>query len=430
MYYLTYVVYALILFLLIWGGKFAGFKNTHFHQDSSSLEVMKSLRGFSAIGVILHHISQEGAFQRANMSGRTWVPGELNIFVNAGYLFVGIFFFCSGYGLIKSYYSKADYLDGFMKKRVVKTLVIPFYVNVLFYALYHLIKGTRMPLAHWITNFLGLTLMNEYAWYPIVAVLLYIAFYIFFKNIKNQKVCFSLMALVIFLMGVFFCVTGHFAWWAGPKNWWLKGMQNAAWWKQQGIIWFFGEWWVNSAPAMLAGMIFARKEEKIRQWFTNFYWLKLIAVIILVFASMSLSIFGQMKFGYWTEWSGNGPDILKKFITYLCQFPSAVMLAIFFFVIMLKYYVVNPVSRFFGNISLETYMMNLIAIESFRFLLYAKYGQPISKPWHYNLAIYFVSVFAATIVLALIYKLANKGVLKLFFFREKTKDPVKQNETV
>ena len=429
MYYLTYVVYALILFLLIWGGKFAGFKNTQFHQDSSSLEVMKSLRGFSAIGVILHHISQEGAFQRANMSGRTWVPGELNIFVNAGYLFVGIFFFCSGYGLIKSYDSKADYLDGFMKKRVVKTLVIPFYVNVLFYALYHLIKGSRMPLAHWITNFLGLTLMNEYAWYPIVAVLLYIAFYIFFKNIKNQKVCFSLMALVIFLMGVFFCVTGHFAWWAGPKNWWLKGMQNAAWWKQQGIIWFFGEWWVNSAPAMLAGMIFARKEEKIRQWFKNFYWLKLIAVIILVFASMSLSIFGQMKFGYWTEWSGNGPDILKKFITYLCQFPSAVMLAIFFFIIMLKYYVVNPVSRFFGNISLETYMMNLIAIESFRFLLYAKYGQPISKPWHYNLAIYFVSVFAATIVLALIYKLANKGVLKLFF-KEKPKDLVKENETV
>ena len=63
--YLTYTVYVLILALLIWGGKFAGFKKECFHEDSSSLEAMKSLRGFAAIGVILHHISQENAFQWA-----------------------------------------------------------------------------------------------------------------------------------------------------------------------------------------------------------------------------------------------------------------------------------------------------------------------------------------------------------------------------
>ena len=428
MYYLTYVVYALCLFLLIWGGKFAGFKNSQFHENSSSLEVMKSLRGFAAIGVILHHISQQGAFQRANMNGKAWVPGELSIFVNAGFLFVAIFFFASGYGLIKSFDSKPDYLKDFLKKRVLKALVIPFYVNVLFYALYHLIRGYHMPLAHWITNFLGLTLMNEYAWYPVVAVLLYLAFYLFFKNIKNQKLCFTLMALVILLMGIFFCVSGHFAWWAGPKNWWLNGMEHAAWWKQQRIIWFFGEWWVNSAPALLAGMIFARKEEKIREWFKKLYWLKLIAAIILMMALTILSGYGQMKFGYWTEWSGNGPGILKKFITYCCQFPQAVMIAILFFIIMLKYYTVNPVSRFFGNISLETYMMNLIALEAFRFLLYGKNGQPLSKPYHYNLAIYLICVFAGTILLALLYKLANKGVLKLF--KDKPKELVTQNEAL
>ena len=157
--------------------------------------------------------------------------------------------------------------------------------------------------------------------------------------------------------------------------------------------------------------------------------LKALCAVVLMLALSVLSAFGQMKFGYWTEWSGNGPDILKKFITYCCQVPEAVMITILFFIIMLKYYAINPVSRFFGNISLETYMMNLIAIESFRFLLYGKYGQPVSKPWHYNLAIYFVCVFAATIVLGLLYKLANKGVLKLFF-KDKPKDVVKQNETV
>ena len=423
--YLTYAVYAICIVLFIWGGKFAGFGKEKFHEDSSSLEVTKGLRGFAAIGVILHHISQEEVFQNANVAKGIWAPGELSIFVNAGYLFVAIFFFCSGFGLIKSLDSKPDYLKGFMKKRVVKVLVIPYYVNVLLFAIYHLIAGHKMPVAHWITNFTGLTLMNDYGWYPIVAALLYTAFYLFYKNIKNQKVCFLLMVLVTLLMGVFFCFNGHFAWWAGPENWWLTGMDQAAWWKQQKIIWFYGEWWVNSAPAMLAGMIFARHEEKIRQWFKKLYWLKFLGALILMLVFAGLSAFGQMRFGYWTEWNGNGPDILNKLITYCLQIPEVIMFTILLFIIMLKYYAVNPVNRFFGKISLETYMMNLIAIESFRFLICKinKYSsRPIYKAGNYNLAIYLVCVFAATILLAFIYKYATKGVLKLFEKKPKVEE--------
>ena len=111
--YLTYTVYLLILLLLLWGGKFAGFKKEDFHEDSASLDSFISLRGFAAIGVILHHISQENAFQWAG--GGYGKPGELSIFVNAGFLFVSIFFFCSGYGLIKSLETKPDYFNGFIK---------------------------------------------------------------------------------------------------------------------------------------------------------------------------------------------------------------------------------------------------------------------------------------------------------------------------
>ena len=60
--YTTYVTYALVLGLMIWGGKFSGFKKDQFHTDSTSLDVTKCLRGLAALGVILHHISQEGAF--------------------------------------------------------------------------------------------------------------------------------------------------------------------------------------------------------------------------------------------------------------------------------------------------------------------------------------------------------------------------------
>ena len=154
--YLTYTVYALILALFIWGGKFAGFKKDHFHEDSSSLDSMKSLRGFAAIGVILHHISQEQAFQWANNFGAK--PGELSIFVNAGYLFVAIFFFCSGFGLIKSLETKPDYMNCFLKKRVLKTLVIPYYVSIVIYGIARFASGERFALGgngFWLYRGLG-----------------------------------------------------------------------------------------------------------------------------------------------------------------------------------------------------------------------------------------------------------------------------------
>ena len=406
--YLTYTVYVLILALFIWGGKFAGFKNTQFHEDSSSLESMKSLRGFAAIGVILHHISQENAFQWAG--GGFGKSGELSIFVNVGFLFVSIFFFCSGYGLIKSLETKPDYLNGFMKKRVLKTLVVPYYVSILIYGIARFASGEKLPLAQWITNLIGITMMNEYAWLPIIAAILYTAFYLIFKNIKNRKICYILMAAVIILLGMIFCVNGHFAWWAGPKNWWLNSASplNQKWWTQQKVFWISGEWWINSCPALFVGMLFARYENNIRNWFKKFYWGKFLLVLIVTLATLVLSGLGQMKFGWWTEFSGHGPDIGKKIATYFFVIPYSMMFTVLLFTIMLKYKVSNPISRFFGKYSLETYMMNLIAITAFRFLIYRPDSQwgsmPVFKTGNYNLAIYFAAVFATTILLGMLYK--------------------------
>ncbi len=406
--YLTYTVYVLILALFIWGGKFAGFKKDQFHENSSSLDSMKSLRGFAAIGVILHHISQEQAFQWANNFGTK--PGELSIFVNAGYLFVAIFFFCSGFGLIKSLETKPDYFNGFLKKRVLKALVIPYYVSIIIYGILRFASGERFAPLQWVTNLVGITMMNPYAWYPIIAAILYIAFYLIFKNIKNRKVCYILLAAVILLLGMIFCVNGHFPWFAGPKNWWLSqsGELQNKWWTQQQVWWISGEWWINSCPAFLIGMLFAQFEDQIRLWFKKFYWGKLLLVLIITAATFMLSGFGQMHFGWWTEFNGNGPDIGKKIATYFCVIPYSMAFPLMLFTIMLKYKVSNPVSRFFGKYSLETYMMNLIAITAFRFLLYKPHPQygsmPFYKAGHYNLAIYFAAVFAVTILLGLLYK--------------------------
>ena len=100
------------------------------------------------------------------------------------------------------------------------------------------------------------------------------------------------------------------------------------------------------------------------------------------------------------------------------QIPQPVIVVVLMFAVMLKYHASNPVTRFMGNLSLETYMMNLMALSVFRFLLYkgqAPNGDPIPYYWagNGNLALYAAAVIAATIVLALAYRLLCNLARKL-----------------
>ena len=385
---LSITVYVLFAALLIWGGKFAGFKDTQFHEDSFSLELSKSLRGFAALGIIIHHTAQMFSFQDLQ---------ELSLFVNAGYLFVSIFFFCSGFGLIKSMQSKPNYFNGFIKNRIVKTLVIPFYINVALYALFWLAIGKEFAPLEWVCNLTGLSLINEHAWYPITAAILYLVFFLLFKNEKNKKLSYIIMAVFIVLLGLLFCFRGH-------AVWWIKGPRNE-WWTQDKMFWFTGEWWVNACPAFFIGMLFGRFETNIRTWFMKGYWLKLIPLLLITVGACLLNTYIQDAFGYWTEYEKAGPGITDKIITYFCQIPYSMLFCISIFVIMYKYHAVNPVGRFLGNMSLETYLMNMMALE----ICYLIIARNTTEPY---LALCTLAVIATTIVLGLLFKLLCNCVMR------------------
>lgn len=394
--YITIIVYVSVLAVIVWGGKFAGFK-ADFHDDFMSLESTKSIRGLSALCIIFHHISQETAFKNAKI---------IQAFLNMGPALVAVFFFCSGYGLIKSLNNKPDYLDGFIKKRVLKGILIPFYVNVILYGIYFIIFGNDFTPVQWVTNLLGLTLMNRYAWFPIVLALLYVAFFFIFKYVKNRKLCFFLMFLVVLAHGVWFSVGGHFAWWAGKDNWWMSpsGFKRAEWWMQEFTIWFFGQWWVNSSIGLIIGMLYAEHEEAVTAWFKRKYWLKLILAVAAFIVFQILTLMIQFRFGYYTEYQGHGPGIGAKLITYFSQLPQISALTVVIFAIKMKYRAYNPVLKFFGKYSLDTYLMNLMPLTALEFII--QKGTlttiPIRKPYNYNLLIYLVLVFLLTIVLGLL----------------------------
>ena len=390
------------LVLFLWGGTNKFGKKLEFNDDFTSLDAMKSLRGFAAIGVLLHHISQEDLFQ---------AKGVLTPFVNAGAYFVAIFFFCSGYGLIKSLNTKKDYLKGFIRNRIVKAIVLPFYVNVIVYGILMAATGIKLPKERWIFNFLGITMMNEYAWFPIVLALLYLVFFLCFRFIKNRPVCFAIIFVFIIGLGIGFCYNGHFAWWYGAKNWWLNPTLSSK------ALWFSGEWWVNSAPAFFTGLIFANFEKEITAFFKKLYVLKLSLLLVITAICFKLSSFGQMKFQYWTEWTGNGPGIEEKMKTYFCQVPLFLVLGLTVIIFMMKYHVNNPVSRFFGKYSLHTYLMNLAALTALRMLQTDK----TLKAGNINLLVYALGVIILSVLLGVAEQELTKLLQKLLFKKKEAK---------
>ena len=376
------IVFFLFISLFFWGARIKIGKNNEYNEDYSDLVKIKSLRGLAAIGILIHHISREPIFQE---------EGIFPLLVNAGPYLVSIFFFCSGYGLLKSLDTKKDYLNGFIKKRIFMALVIPFYVNVLLYGLMIYIVKIPMEKEQWITNLLGITMMNTYAWFPIVLALLYLVFFISFRFIKNRTTCLSIIFAFIILMGIGACINGHFAWWAGSDNWWMteESFENEfRWWKDQYIFWFQGEWWVNSAPAFFSGLLFSNYEKQIVGFFKKTYALKYLILLTITILLYMLSAFGQSKFGYWTEFNMNGPEIGTKIITFFCQVPLFFVFPLSIIIFMMKYNVSNPVLKFFGKYSLHTYLMNLAAITGLRFLEY-----PVLYDFgHGNLFLYGIAV--------------------------------------
>jgi len=406
---------AAILFvsIFIWGRSNKLLKKNEFNEDFLSLETMKSLRGFAAIGVILHHISQQQTFQQ---------EGILLPFVNAGAYFVAIFFFCSGYGLLKSYDTKPDYLKGFIKKRIVKTIVLPFYVDVLIYAALYAIFKIHLEKEQWITNIAGITMMNQYAWFPIVLAILYLVFFLTFRFVRNRKVCFAIIFIFIILMGVGCMIEGHYAWWTGPDNWWCSEYywtNEAKWWMGEKIFWFHGEWWVNSAPAFFTGLVFANFEKQIVRFFKENYWKRFLILVVITEVCFALSDFGQAKFGYWTEFNRKGPEIGNKIATYFCQVPLFLILAVTVFIFLMKYHVSNPITRFFGKYSLHTYLMNLAAITLMNFMQYNDEWSPFYMGGRYNnLFVNAIAVILLTVGGGVLeQKLTDK--IRSWIFREK-----------
>lgn len=365
-----YMVFLLVV--LVWGCKRA--KKGTFHEDFLSYPIIKGVQGFAALAVVLHHVTQD-----VTQYGQHY-KGIINVFVDAGVLFTGLFFFCSGYGLIVSMKEKENYLDGFLKKRL-PAVVIPFYICNFLFILVNLLVGSQTKPLELLGCLTGVILWNDQMWFIVELTILYIMFYFSFRKRESDAAGLKKMAVCMVIMNVVSFLLGH------------DGMPDT-----KGL-WFFGEWWYNTTWLFFVGMVVAMYYDKITAFARkNYKWL--LPVGIVAFIGLHAATTWMLSHvGYWTEYPGHR-GYLEKLVTFLVQCPMVIVFDLTFVLISMKLQFKNKVLSFFGVIALEMYLLQNIFISKLTYVID-------------NDAFFFAAVYGATIVLAILVNKLDRWLIGL-----------------
>ena len=148
------------------------------------------IKGIAATFVMLGHILNEA----------DWY---IQIFF-LGALWVGVFFFYSGYGLQYSFEKKDNYLSGFVKNKVVSVFIPFIFAEMLYYLIVCGVENKHFSIGEIILCSLGIKLSNPVLWYVVEILFIYLLFYI----VKRLEIVFNkdLSCIWIMVYVIFVCV--------------------------------------------------------------------------------------------------------------------------------------------------------------------------------------------------------------------------------
>ena len=356
-------IFILVLIVILVFGTKKALKG-EFHNDFLSIRVTNGLKGYAAIGIMLHHLTQT-ITQYGNIQ-----KGVINIFNDFGVLYVGTFFFLSGYGLFTSFRIKDNYLDHFFKRRLPAVL-IPFYMANTIFIIFSLMSGMKLRIGQLISCFTGWLLLNTQLWYIVEIVFLYLLFYLCFRYIKNKNISYALMGVLIILLSIGSLLLGH---------------DNKTF---CGGAWFKGEWWYNTTLLFFVGITISKYETEILKQVKKYYTAILLIGICGFILLFSASEYMLIHAGYWCEGVGN-PGYTEKFMTLGAQLPMVIVYVLLFLLITFKFQFKNKVLHFLGNISLELYLIHNLFITWFN-------GR-INNDFFYILVVYTCSILLAVVL--------------------------------
>ena len=328
-----YLILLPLALILIAGIKVS--KRREWQNEPLSLDASTPLKGFAAVSIIIHHLSQELADK----------AGPLEVFQSLGVLFVGFFFFFSGYGLYTSLKTKENYLKGFIRHRLTAVLV-PFYTCNIIFVISKCIEGRRFKPAELPAVLSGWSMINSHMWYIVEIVILYLLFYLFYRFIKNRTAATIAMCISVVLMMAGSLMLCH-------------GEDYSC------SYWFMGEWWYNATFLFVIGIIFSRHEEGLRRFARRAYP-ALLAVFTVLFVLLYLQTsYALAVWSYWSEIPGVDPAYFDKLRCLAFQLPWITSSVCLTLLIMMKVRFGNRVLRFLGTVSLELYLIHNLFLQGF-----------------------------------------------------------------
>lgn len=377
---IIYLIYPGLLFYLFWGAKPS--KKGEWNSEFLSLAQTKSIQGFCTIAIMIHHIAQKTC--------APWIPKSvirhgLDMFVPIGTFFVGLFFFCSGYGLVKSNREKENYLDGFYAKRMRLILFAFLITNLIYFLVRYKLADHLVAGIPWFFHLNGPALPNNYSWYVLVILYFYIVFYLAFRCCKKEAVSIA----IVFIVAVLY-------------------MLNCDW-------WMFGDWWYNTILLFPIGMLFARREKKIVAGWKKLYLGMTPIVGALMVGFLLASEFVKNNAGQFMAM----PYVAYRWLVILLQVISVILFVMLVLLMNLKVKVGNKTLSFMGTITLEFYLMHGLFVQIFGFNFF---DDPTKRMLYIeSVPLYSIVVFALSLGVAIGLKIGLKWLCILV---EKKKDLV------
>ncbi len=304
------------------------------------LSQTRVLMGVLALVTMFHHIS-------VSTVCKMYYGDMFNAFENVGVFCVGFFMFMFGYDLIFSMQTEEAVNKENVMRSTIKgklfPLLITFFICNYAYMIVTQMLGEHYTIKNLLCAIFGLFLLNDQMWIAVEVLWLYLAAAIIYKITKNINKTIPIMGLIIVILMAASFFMGH----ADSSD--------------RVTNWMYGEWWFNTLPCFLLGMIYAIKQEKINEHLNEkkaatFITLLMISVIGIYF---TLSVIG--RYGYWTETEVN-MHFDHKLITALVQIPTVCVVSV-----LLVFLVQNIRLKFkplemSGRVYLELILLNNIFI--------------------------------------------------------------------
>lgn len=310
-------------------------KFINYNEEFLSIGNTNIIKGISVVVVILYHIT---LFCNSNK--------ELDlVFGQAGFLVVAIFLFVSGYRLMIQYSKKDNYFKGFWKK-IFKLYIIFIVSNIIVTVINNLFLDTNHGIKDILLSSLNFKFANgRELWFVAIIIFMYLSFYVCYKLNKEKGLLLMFLATVIYIV-----LCKLFG----------KGM-----------------WWYNTSFCFSIGILFAKYEHYIYEFYKNNYWIKLILISCLFLVTMFI----------------NRGKIL--------QFIIPVIFIILVTMILIKIKLKSNIISFINGISFEMYLVHLV-------ILQVAFKEPIARN-----SIYLVLLFPIMILVSLVIQYICKLILKI-----------------